>query len=253
IPFFVTELSDSAKATAQILNAAGEEIQTVTADSVVAGLNYLTWKLNEKNAELPGAYVTDETRRIPMLPGNYTVVIEYAGETDTTQVKIIPDPRFEYQPEVDEALYALRKQLDKSVASFTQSLNQLAASDTTAENVLVQLEGADNQKYTDLRQQSKSIQEKIKSLNDLAKGKSPEKQVGAWQSFETTANSKISDALQALRARLHLPSSQDEELVQQAEQLVNEFQSEVTEFYRGDWQNYRNAVTKSQLSILSEE
>ncbi|MEM9676384.1 MAG: hypothetical protein AAF992_27580, partial [Bacteroidota bacterium] len=253
IPFFITELADSAKATAQILNTDSEEIQTVTADTVVTGLNYLTWKLNEKNAELPGAYVTDETRRIPVLPGNYTIIVEYAGETDTTQVKIIPDPRFEHQPKVDEALYALRKQLDKSVASFTQSLSQLTDSDSTVQEVLAQIEESDNQTYNNLKQQSESIREKIKSLNDLAKGKRPEKQVGAWQSFETTANSKISDALQALRARLHLPSPQDEELVQQAEKLVNEFQSEVTEFYRRDWQNYRKAVTQSQLSILSEE
>ena len=56
----------------------------------MAGLNYVSWKLNEKNAELPGAYVSEETRRIPVLPGTYTIVLDYSGMKDTTQVKVIP-------------------------------------------------------------------------------------------------------------------------------------------------------------------
>ncbi|MEM8970004.1 MAG: hypothetical protein AAGE93_26545, partial [Bacteroidota bacterium] len=222
-------------------------------DSIVSGLNYITWKLDEKSTELPGAYVTDETRRIPVLPGTYTIALDYAGMKDATRVKVIPDPRFGYQPVVEEALYVLRKQLDTSVATFSRSLNQLVASDTTAQNVLLQIEESDNQKYTDLRQQSESIRGKIKSLNDLAKGKRPEKQVGAWQSFETTAYSKVSDALQALQARLYMPSEQDRKLVGQAEQLVGEFQVEVKRFYEEDWQNYRQVVEESSLGFPSEE
>ncbi|WKN43064.1 VPS10 domain-containing protein [Tunicatimonas pelagia] len=253
IPFFVSEVTDTTQAVARILDVEENEIQSVTSSEVISGLNHLTWKLNEGNAELPGAYVTEETRRIPVLPGDYTIVIDYAGETDTTQLKVIPDPRFEYQSEVDEALYALRKQLDKSVASFTQSLNQLAASDTTAQNVLAQIEESDNQEYGDLKQQSGNIREKIKLLNDLAKGKRSEKQVGAWQSFETTAYSKVSDARQALQARLRMPSPQDKALVQHAEQLVGEFQVEVKKFYQEDWQIYRQMVEQSSLSASLEE
>ncbi|MEM9831163.1 MAG: hypothetical protein AAF944_11035 [Bacteroidota bacterium] len=253
IPFFITEIADTAQLTAHILNANGEEIQTVIANSLVAGLNYFTWKLNEKNAELPGAYVTEETRRIPVLPGTYTITLDYAGMKDTTQVKVIPDPRFEYQPEVDEALYTLRKRLDTTVASFAQVLDQLANSDTTVQNILAQLEEAGNQEYENLTQQSESTGEKIKSLNELAKGKRPEKQVGAWQSFETTAYFKVSDALQALQARLYMPSEQDKKLVEQAEQLVGEFQLEVKKFYEKDWQNYRQMVDQSSLSASSEE
>ncbi|MGB3588492.1 MAG: hypothetical protein WBA23_18240, partial [Tunicatimonas sp.] len=219
----------------------------------VAGLNYVIWKINEKNAELPGAYMNDETRRIPVLPGTYTIVVDYAGETDTTQVRVIPDPRFEQQPEVDAALYTLRKQLDKSVASFAQSLNRLADSDTIAQEIVAQIEESNDQKYAELQQQSKSIRDNIKQLNNMAKGKRPEKQVGAWQSFETTAYSKVSDALQALQARLRMPSQQDEQLVQQAEQLVVEFQREVEEFYTNDWQKYRQAVEQSSLDFSSEE
>ena len=253
IPFYVNEPVDTAQLTAHILNTDGEEIQTVSADSIVSGLNYITWKLDEKSTELPGAYVTDETRRIPVLPGTYTIALDYAGMKDATRVKVIPDPRFGYQPVVEEALYVLRKQLDTSVATFSRSLNQLVASDTTAQNVLLQIEESDNQKYTDLRQQSESIRGKIKSLNDLAKGKRPEKQVGAWQSFETTAYSKVSDALQALQARLYMPSEQDRKLVGQAEQLVGEFQVEVKRFYEEDWQNYRQVVEESSLGFPSEE
>jgi len=253
IPFYVSEVSDSTQAVARIFNTEGVEIQSVISSYVNPGLNYITWKLNEKSTELPGAYVNDETRRIPVLPGDYTIIINYAGQTDTTQVKVISDPRFEPQPEVDAALYTLRKQLDKSVASFAQSLNRLSDSDTTVQEVLTQIEEADNQSYNKLQKQSEKVREKIKSLNDAAKGKRPDKQVGAWQSFETTAYSKVSDARQALQARLYMPSSQDKMLVQQAEQLVNDFQQKVKAFYTEDWLNYRQAVEQASLGFPSEE
>lgn len=253
IPFYVENIDDSTQVTAQIYNAQQQEIQSLSRSDLDTGLNYLTWKLDEKSAQLPGAYVDEETREIPVLPGTYTIVLSYAGTKDTTEVTVIPDPRFEHRPEVDEALYALRKQLDKSVAQFATSLNRLAESDTTARQVLSQLDQLNDSSHQELRKSTQAIQDKIKALNDLAKGRRPEKQVGAWQSFETTTYSKISDASQALRARLVIPSSQDEELVAQAEQLVEEFQNKVEAFYANEWKSYRQAVTQANLSWFTTE
>ncbi|MEQ9443196.1 MAG: hypothetical protein RIG62_29435 [Cyclobacteriaceae bacterium] len=253
IPLYVENVENSAEITAQIYNAQQQEIQSLSRSDLDTGLNYLTWKLDEKSAQLPGAYIDEESRDIPVLPGTYTIVLSYADTKDTTEVTVIPDPRFEHQPEVDEALYALRKQLDKGVAQFATSLNRLAESDTTARQVLSQLDQLNDSSHMELRKSTQAIQDKIKALNDQAKGRRPEKQVGAWQSFETTAYSKVSDALQALRARLVIPSSQDEELVAQAEQLVKDFRNKVEAFYANEWKSYRQEVTQANLSWFTTE
>ena len=76
-------------------------------------------KLDEKNSTLPGSWINEESRGIPVLPGNYVAEIEYKNELKTTLIKIVPDPRFELDSQVDEALYSFQKQVDVQVERLT--------------------------------------------------------------------------------------------------------------------------------------
>ncbi|MGB5436087.1 MAG: hypothetical protein WBM98_09365, partial [Maribacter sp.] len=93
IPFYLKQLKDStAMVTATIFNEKKEWINTITGDSLVKGLNYLVWHLDEKSADLPGS--THSAQKISVLPGNYTVVMDYEGAKDSIPIKVIADPRF---------------------------------------------------------------------------------------------------------------------------------------------------------------
>lgn len=252
IPFYLRDApAEGAKTVkADIYNEEGTIIQTVQAENVVAGLNYVSWKLDEKMTRLPGAWVDEESRDIPVVPGNFKVVISLGEVSDETTVRVIPDPRFDYNAEVDVAVNLLQKRLDKSTEKLATALAKLQQSGTTVEHVLNQARQAGNQQVTDV---SNTMKAKLKELTDVARGKRPDKQVGAWQSFEVTAASRVSDAGQALMGRLHKPSMQDVQLVEQAEKLVDAFVKSVDVFYESDWLNYKKQVEEADLSWFREE
>ncbi|MFP4091239.1 MAG: WD40/YVTN/BNR-like repeat-containing protein [Cyclobacteriaceae bacterium] len=255
IPFYVNQemVSTAQEAKAEIFDAHGKHIQTVSARELSPGLNYLTWKLDEAASQLPGTYVSDESRGIPVLTGRYRIVVHFEGEKDTTEVQVIPDPRFEPMPEVDAAHYTLLKRLDQSVAGLSDAMNRLSTSQETLENIQQQLNKMDYGADHALREASRKIDAKLKALNDQARGKRPEKQVGAWQSFETTAYGQVSGTLWRLQGRTFEPSSQDEAEVAKAEELVKSFKQSVNAFYNTDWKNYRQQVERAGLSWFGRE
>ncbi|WOK07869.1 hypothetical protein RT717_04410 [Imperialibacter roseus] len=249
IPFFIKDNKAGDKAMAEMYNANNQLIQTISTDSVVAGLNYITWKLDEQMARLPGAWAGEDSRDIPVLPGDYKIVVKYGDASSETAVKVIPDPRFEYDEEVDKAVYTLSKRLNVSTEKLASAMARLQASDKTIEHVLTQAKAVAAKEVVTA---SEAIQQKIKALNDLARAPRPDKQVGAWQSFAVTATSKMSDAAQALRGRLFVPTSQDVKVIEEAEQLVGDFVKAVDSFYATEWAAYKKQVEEAELSWFRE-
>lgn len=249
IPFYVADEKGGGKAVAEVYDASGRLIQTVGSGEVVPGLNYVTWALDEQMTRLPGAWVDEETRDIPVLPGEYRVVVKYGGVSAETSVKVIPDPRFDYRPEVDQAVYELSKRLNLSTKKLAAAFSKLQASEKTIEQVLAQAKAAG---VSDVVTASEAVKRKIKALNDLARAPRPDKQVGAWQSFAVTATSKMSDAAQALRGRLFVPTEQDVKLIEETEQLVGDFVKAVEGFYASEWPAYQKKVEEAKLSWFRE-
>jgi len=250
IPFYINEKQIDADDVvfAEVLNAKGERIQKLHTDKLDPGLNYLRWKLDEEAAVLPGAYVSEESRGIPVLPGSYRIVLQYGEQKDTTEVEVIPDPRFDYQAEVDAAHYQILKRLNQSTIQLSTALQKLAQSETTVKRIREQLLEIGYAENHQLLQQAEKVKQNLITLNEQAKGKRPKKQLGAWQSFETTAYSSVSDAQYALKGRLHKPSLQDQALVAQAEKLVQSLQQQVDQFYAQEWKAFREAIENAQIT-----
>ncbi len=247
IPFYISEtaLKKDGVAVAEIYDGQNELIQTVQLAGVKPGLNYISWKLDEQAARLPGAWVDEDSRGIPVVPGKYKAVVKCGELSDTTEVRVIPDPRFAYEEAVDVALYQAQKRLDKSTAKLAEALNRLQSSTEIVEKVTVHAFEAG---HDDLVAASEAMAKELKRLNAIAKAPRPARQVGAWQSFEVTASSKVADASQALMARLYTPSAQDMALVEQAEELVDLFLKQVNAFYDKEWPAYRKQVEEADLS-----
>jgi hypothetical protein len=116
------------------------------------------------------------------------------------------------------------------------------------DKILFQLKDVKTQEGDMLRKNSSEVKESIKKLTESATGTKPTKQVGAWTSFEVTAQSKILEAQQALRARLYKPSLQDLQRVEIAEKLTNDFALDVEAFISSDWRTYQTAVESAKLT-----
>ena len=243
IPYYLTELKDStAMVTASIYNENNEWLNTIAGDSLVVGLNYLTWHLDEKSASLPGA-----SQKIAVLPGTYTVAIDYAGAIDSTSVKVIPDPRFDLTTEVDEDLYAFRKKLDGQVVALSQPLTAIDKHLTVLKE-LTALAG--NAGPNPTKKAMKMIQDMEARLNALrAKGQTPKpkRQVGAWMSFETTPFSMLTDLLLVADARTTLISDQHQENFETMRKAIGYFNGEVQGLLTKDWPIFKKEVQKSNL------
>ena len=121
-------------------------------------------------------------------------------------------------------------------------------SNEVVDKILLQLTDIKTPEGEALRKTSSAIKESLKRLNESATGSRPARQVGAWSSFQVTPQSKISEAHQALRARLSKPSTQDVQRVEVAEQLTGEFIKQVDAFFLKDWNDYRTRVEAARLS-----
>jgi uncharacterized protein YicC (UPF0701 family) len=128
------------------------------------------------------------------------------------------------------------------------TLTRLKENNEVVDKILLQLKDSKTNEGEVLRTTSSTIKESIKKLTELATGSRPAKQVGAWTSFQVTAQSKISEAQQALRARLYKPSAQDVQRVEIAEQLTKEFVEQADSFFLKDWSAYRDKVESARLS-----
>ena len=256
IPFFVKYVKtekESQQISGKVYNSAGEAIQNISMDNIDSGLNYITWKLDENKARLPGAYINEESKGIPVLPGEYKVVLTYLGKKDSTIVKVIPDPRFDYSNEIEVAHYTALKKLDDLSQKLGAVLTRINNSTETVDQIINQLKSNHSDKTESLTKASLAIKEKLKVLMDKARGTRPTKQVGAWSSFEVTPQSKLSDAQQALRARLYKPSAQDLERIEVAEKLINEFVEDAASFFSNDWETFRNQIDEGKISWFKKE
>jgi hypothetical protein len=250
IPFYVRSVpqGDSAVVKGQVFDASNRLIQTVSTSQLDVGLNYIPWKLDEQKSRLPGGYSGDDPKGIPVVSGNYKVVLSYLGKKDSTMVKVVPDPRFDEMKVVDESNYLISKRLDAATKKLANELQRINESEEVVDQILAQLNSDKGKETDELKAASEEIKRGLADLTDKARAPRPKKQVGAWSSFAVTPQSKLSDAQQALRARLYKPSAQDIERVEVAEQLINEFVEKSNSFFDNEWKTYRDTVKAANLN-----
>lgn len=236
IPFFIqTSVDTSLQVTASVYDEKNRLINTIAAKPKATGLNYLTWKLDEKAATLPGAWISEESRGIPVLPGQYTIVLEYNGRKDSNVVQVISDPRFELDPRIDEQLYAYQKQVDQQVQILARSLGALDQRKTTLSQLEQQLKEWNYSSKDTLLPKIKEVKTKLTQLRATGQTPRPKRQLGAWQTSEITPHSKVKDIQQIARSRTRPISEQEKQLLLEASQLVKVFQERVDIWLANDW------------------
>ncbi|MTI41542.1 hypothetical protein E1140_18720 [Fulvivirga lutimaris] len=254
IPYFIQTLGDtSAFMTAKIYNGKEELMNTVKAKPKEEGLNYLIWKLDEQSSNLPDAWIHEESRGIPVLPGDYKIVLSYEeAETETT-VKVISDPRFDLNPEVDQKLYAYQKAIDVEVEKLSKALLSIDEKMKSIDKIIRELTDAGKLENDSSITQLKEMKEKLETLRAKGQTPRPKRQVGAWQSSETTPHSKVNDALMVAMSRVRVPSEQELQLIEEARGLVNEFSDQVNEFMNKEWKPFADAYNALDLGFKKLE
>lgn len=251
IPYYLKEKAKpTSTITAKIYNTKNELINTLTATPSEKGLNYLMWKLDEQASILPGAWIHEESRGIPVLPGKYKIVLQLDNVKDSTYVQILSDPRFDLAPTVDEQLYTYQKEVDKQVATLAtllQSIDTKKEMLSTLATRLPQLNQQDRKAVLSLLKEMTTRLDKLKAEGQTPR---PNRQVGAWQTLEVTPYSKVKAVQQIAMSRVRPISSQERVLLVEATQLVQEYEEVVQAFMYKHWRSFVQQMRELDIDWL---
>jgi hypothetical protein len=253
IPFYISDQPDSTSVVkAEVFDSEKRMIKTLEAKKLDNGLNYLIWKLDEQAASFRRKGQGGDARGIAVLPGDYTIALTYGDFKDTTQVKVIPDPRFDMDPEIDQALYAFRKEIDNQVEVLAK---QFHAIDDKKELLDKTTKLMEEKGFATDDSLVISVQKMTVALKELrAKGQipRPERQVGAWQSFKASPYTQLQDVRRVARAQTTVLSEQHKKMLEQATQSIDTFSKEVDSFMKTQWQPFEMSLKNSALEGFLE-
>jgi len=240
IPVFINDLPKETDSIAvNIRNPNGELINTVSATDLKKGLNYIVWKLDEKKAYLQGSWINEETRGIPVLPGDYSLEILYKDETDIASITVVPDPRFELEKDVDEQLYQYQKAINNQVVRLDQLMNTLDVWEKKTHEIREQLQQENTANKKRIRT-VEALKTKIQAYKLSVRDRPLDRQLGAWQSKYTTPYSATKQALKAAKSRVTIPSEQDWQRIERAKNLIDALEIELNHFENSEWQEFMN-------------
>lgn len=235
IPFYINDsVTELDSISVVFKNSKNEVVNTVNRKKLVHGLNYITWKLDEKSTLLPGSWVNEETRGIPVLPGNYNAELNYKNETKAIIIKVVSDPRFEIDQQIDKDLYTYQKSVENQVKRLTTLLDKLEGLEEITEK---------NKSNFDSPPKTTTFLNELKSLQLMGRDRPLNRQVGAWQSNKITPHSVLKSALKFSKARLIVPSTQDWLLINNGEKLIDKFERKINQFYKKWDLEIKNLIT----------
>lgn len=238
IPFFINALDEDAKLSLSIYDQEGRAISTrVARNSPELGLNYMSWNMQEEGSS---------GRGIAVLPGEYRAEISYGNEQVSTAVEVIPDPRFDFDPAIDEALYNAQKEIDEIRSQFMSRIRLLNEQEEALNRLISYLEGT-NEK--DLLVEAKEVSKALNAVRYEAFGVPEYRQVGAWQSFEETPLSKLSEAGRKFMSSHQMPSNQEYALIKEAEEMVLDFVQDFEDYQNSTWESFKTKVEMKGLKL----
>ena len=233
------------KITARVSNGLEEVIMELSPkEPPVAGLNYLTWKLDETIHRLPGSWINEESRGIPVLPGQYKITLNYAGESQAVYQEVIADPRFDFDAKIDVELYQFQKSLNRIRLELVTVLNELSDQKRSLNRLIESLGETEHQA---LSNEAKALTKEIEQLQYKVLGQPVGKQVGAWQTFEVTLAKKIREAERKFMSSHQLPSDQEKELITQSSQMLQEFLGSFFTYLGDHWRPFEAKVSELKV------
>jgi hypothetical protein len=237
IPIFINDLpSKDDQLEGFIKNSKGDTIQKLIKQDLIQGLNYIQWKLDEDKVFLSGNYDPLESRGIPVLPGTYTATIQYKGIESSTFIKVVSDPRFKMNEEVDQELYRYNKAINVEVEKLKSVFNLVSS----WENELKKIQERFSKKTKEdrLLKNVTVMTDAVKQLKLAGIDNPGDRQVGAWQSTRITPVSAINEAEKVAMARLDIPSEQDWKRVSDAAALIDAYQVQIKQFEVSKWEKF---------------
>jgi photosystem II stability/assembly factor-like uncharacterized protein len=238
----------------KIFNEKGENIRNLKwkADT---GFNRQWWGMEERGVRNPGSPKprpnAPEPTGLQVLPGTYKVVLTLGKESDSTYVTIKDDPRVKKSAETIAAQRSTIERLRKSAAKLTEGMDRLSESEETLAKLQTQMRGLEGKELDSLRKVTTATQDSIKAIREFISGKTSDRQ-GISRNSGITVISTMQDAQRYIMAKSVAPGKQEEQLVANAESMINAALKRINAFYASRWADYRRHVEATKVNLFKE-
>ena len=241
--------------TVSIYNAENILIRTLKQAYKENGVQRMYWHMDEKGVRRPARKEpkknASEPGGVDVLPGSYKIVMAYDGKKDSTNIKVIYDPRIDMPMSTLKAKYDAFKIIEGQTEVAANAMSALRKSDQIIDDILKQLKGREGEDYDSLKKLSKSVKDSVKVLVDALLGPESDKQ-GIVRSPDPTVMSYIRQSQMYLGSSLSMPGATENQLMENAKGKLTPWLNKVNAFYTSTWSDYKQHVAAVDLSPFKD-
>ena len=231
------------------------------------GMNRQWWGMEERGFRQPGtagrggggggrggfggAGGGAEPAGMQVFPGTYKIVLSAGREMDSTFVVIKDDPRMKKTEEVKTAQRKMLDRLRKTSDKLVTGMDRLAESEEVLNKLSNDLRGLQGRDMDSLRKATASIQDSIKNIREFISGRTSDRQ-GLSRPPQVTVLGTMQTAQQYITAKSVAPGPQEEQLVKNAEDMINAALQRINSFYATRWSAYRKHVENTKINLFKD-
>lgn len=234
------------------INSEGDTVRTFKR-KLKEGFNRVRWRPDMKGVNFPSKRESREKTEpggMPIIPGDYKILFEYAEQKDSTVLTVQLDPREDADLFDPQAKYAAKKDFNKTVAAATDAFENLKEAKKSMgiykKIIAVQEDSIKKQ----MNQLHKEIASEIDSLMHLYM--LPEAKKTEYRDNSNTLNAKLSMGNRFLGTATGAPTANGQYAIRNAQEATISVLEAVNEFFEDDWKPYINALKELPLNIYNE-
>ena len=239
----------------RIYNSGNELVRTLKWN-IDSGFNRQYWGMEEKGVRIPGTPKplpgAAEPGGMPVFPGTYKLVINYARSSDSTFVTVKDDPRFGNRNDIKLAQRKAFDRLRKSGDKLNEGLDRLTEAEEVCTKMQAQLKGVEGKEADSLKKTTTKMTEEIKTIREIINGKTSDKQGISRSPFEVTVMTQLQSAQQSIGSKMVAPGVQEEMMIVNAEKAISEVLQKINSFFEGKWNGYRQQVEGTKVNLFKD-
>ncbi len=218
------------------------------------GFNRIAWDLREKGPERPELFPEFMSRRsqgprrgLFVLPGTYTVRLQYKNIVMSHSFQVKPDPRYKIDPEVLKKNDRLCHEIEGWMTVLSRAQNDIKKTREAIKTVSDWLNQGNLENKKALLEKAKSLDEKLAALSDKIRQDSNRQGIFDWSDSLMgkifTLNSLFIDALEPVTQAAEVGFSK-------TKALVNAFLEEYNKLFQTEVEDFKKQVTASGFSLF---
>ncbi|MGM0588107.1 MAG: hypothetical protein ACQETE_06840 [Bacteroidota bacterium] len=219
------------------------------------GLNRITWNMSRDGVRGPSEPKPEKEDEIKpsgmdVLPGTYTVKMSYMDQSDSTQLTVKSDPRMDVKR---EALVTMQEMMDrwqelttKATAAADQIRDAQASVELVQKLIKEDRSGRDDEAYESLKGRTKAVSDTLDAMLYFILPEPDERQ-GITREQEKTVSTLLGTASWYIQSSLSGPSKTEQQLLDQADQLLSEALTVINGYFSEDWPEYTRMVDEADL------